>query len=282
MAMKTMNSISGGQTSAYVAAHYPADYDVFALVRVEDERLRPKDKKLVQEVEARTGKEFIGTTEEPIILRTMLDLEQHIGRRIHWVAGDTFEHVIHNMKYGYLPNITARYCTTHLKLQPIFEFWLANINEPVETRIGYRHGEQSRADTMLAKTDEHGLTSFRHGVRSKPGGRRKWYTTPWQKPVFPLLEGGIRRDQIVEYWRGSGVRFAVRNNCVGCFHRSPMLLNAVAQQQPKEFQWFVDMEKRAKGQWRKDTTYEAIQKFRSQHALSFDDFSDCDSGYCGL
>ena len=31
--MITVNSVSGGKTSAYIAANYPADYDVFALVR---------------------------------------------------------------------------------------------------------------------------------------------------------------------------------------------------------------------------------------------------------
>ena len=28
----TVNSVSGGKTSAYIAVHYPADYDVFSLV----------------------------------------------------------------------------------------------------------------------------------------------------------------------------------------------------------------------------------------------------------
>ena len=32
--MKTVNSISGGKTSAYIAAHYPSDYNVFSLVRM--------------------------------------------------------------------------------------------------------------------------------------------------------------------------------------------------------------------------------------------------------
>ena len=29
--MKTVNSVSGGKTSAYVMANYPADYNIFAL-----------------------------------------------------------------------------------------------------------------------------------------------------------------------------------------------------------------------------------------------------------
>ena len=278
--MKTLNSISGGKTSAYVAAHYPADYDVFALVRVEDERLRPKDKALVREVEDRLQAEFVGTVEEPIILHTMLDLEQHIGRRIHWVTGQTFESLLAERKF--LPNIAARFCTTELKLRPIFEFWQHNIGEPVETRIGYRHGEQGRAETMMGKTNAEGLVEFKHVVGTHPSGRRKWGVTAWQRPAFPLLHDGIRRDQIVEYWKQHDVRFAIRNNCVGCFHRGPMLLNQIAQQQPQEFQWFIDMEQRTNGTWRKDVAYKRIMDFKSQHEMDFDDFNDCDSGYCGL
>jgi hypothetical protein len=57
--MKTVNSISGGKTSSYLAKHYPADYNLFALVRIEDVKCSPKDKKLVQLVSDKIGMEFI-------------------------------------------------------------------------------------------------------------------------------------------------------------------------------------------------------------------------------
>ena len=31
-----------------------------------------------------------------------------------------------------------------------------------------------------------------------------------------------------------------------------------------------------------DITYEKIKKWKLQTELSFDEFNDCDSGYCGL
>ena len=34
--MITVNSISGGKTSAYLMKHYPANINIFSLVRVED------------------------------------------------------------------------------------------------------------------------------------------------------------------------------------------------------------------------------------------------------
>lgn len=48
--MKTVNSISGGKTSAYLAKHYPADYDIFSLVCIKDKECAPKDPKLLNGV----------------------------------------------------------------------------------------------------------------------------------------------------------------------------------------------------------------------------------------
>ena len=49
--MKTINSLSGGKTSSYIAANYPADYDVFALVRIEDSNCKFPVEKIRKEVE---------------------------------------------------------------------------------------------------------------------------------------------------------------------------------------------------------------------------------------
>ena len=92
--MKTVNSLSGGKTSSYIAANYPADYDVFALVRTDDKNCIYPDKKLRQEVEDRIQAPFIGTLEDDTIIHTMLDLEQYIGRKITWVTGKTFDETI--------------------------------------------------------------------------------------------------------------------------------------------------------------------------------------------
>jgi len=92
--MKTLNSISGGKTSSYLAKHYPADYNVFSLVRIEDKRCSPKDKKLIQLVSDKIGIEFIATAESDLTLKVVLDLEQFIGSKITWLTGETFEEVI--------------------------------------------------------------------------------------------------------------------------------------------------------------------------------------------
>ena len=61
--MVSVNSLFGGKTSSYMAAHYPADYNVFALVTIEDIAASPKDKFLIKKVSDKIGKEFIATAE---------------------------------------------------------------------------------------------------------------------------------------------------------------------------------------------------------------------------
>lgn len=139
--MKTVTSVSGGMTSAYLAAKYPSDELVFALVRTNDKSCEFKDKELAKQVSDRLGVEFVGTLEDDTIIYTMLDLEAYLGKKIHWVTGDTFEDVI-SKKGGYLPNIMARFCTEKMKIEPIFKWWLQNFNnEIIEMRIGFRFAE---------------------------------------------------------------------------------------------------------------------------------------------
>ncbi len=121
--MKTVNSLSGGKTSSYIAANYPADYDVFALVRTDDKNCLFPDKKLRQEVSDRIGTEFIGTLEDDTIIYTMLDLEQFIGRKITWVTGKTFEKKTKRKNKVYLPNKVQRFCTVEMKIEPMFYWW---------------------------------------------------------------------------------------------------------------------------------------------------------------
>lgn len=280
--MKTVTSISGGQSSAYIAAHYPADFLVFALVCIEDTRCTPKDPKLVQMVSDRIGREFIATAEDDTILHTMFDLEQFLGQHIDWVAGETFDEVALN-RGGWLPNKLHRYCTVEMKLRPMHRWWREKIGEPVKMQIGFRAGEEKRATRMLERCNENGLLEFKDVVGKHANGRNKWAETVWQQPVFPMIENRIHRDHVVQYWKDKPVRFAERNNCVGCFHRNPILLNQMFHKHPEKMNWFAEMEeKKKKGTWRSDMTYNQIGKHKLQQQLSFDDFSECDSGNCGL
>ena len=272
-----LNSLSGGKTSSYIAANYPADYNVFSLVRIESCPF--PDKKIRQEIEDRIQKPFVGTAEDDTIIYTMLDLEQFIGSPITWVSGPTFDEVVRT-KGGYLPNKMQRYCTTTMKLEPIFYWWAENIGEPVGTRIGFRANEERRAVKMLERTNANGLLEMKATFEKRKDGRNKWEVVEWQKPLFPLIEDRIFKDKIELFWKDKPVRFAWMNNCVGCFHRNEILLKKMFELHPDKMQWFSDQE--GVGTWRTGITYEKIKSHKLQFELFEDDFSECDSGSCGI
>lgn len=281
--MKTVNSLSGGKTSSYIAANYPADYDVFALVRIEDKRCMFPDKKLRQQIEDRIQAPFIATAEDDTIIYTMLDLEQYIGRKITWVTGETFDKVLKSA--GTLPDPLRRYCTTQMKLQPIFEWWRKKINNPCEMRLGFRANETNRAKRTTEKTNNNGYLEMK-AIVGKRGTRNKWDMIEWQKPVYPLINDNIYKDHIEQYWIDKPVRFAWMNNCVGCFHKNPLLIRKMWDKHPNKIQWFADQEriKHNKDVWYKDKnlSFNDVKKWHIQSELFDDDFNECDSGYCGV
>ena len=281
--MKTVNSLSGGKTSSYIAANYPADYNVFSLVRTDDKKCLFPDAKIRQEVSDRLGTEFIGTLEEDTIIYTMLDLEQYIGSKIDWVSGKTFDKSIITTKKGtkYLPNKMARYCTTELKTLPILHWMYEEIKEPVIMRFGYRANETRRAIKMMDKTDEDGFTKVKTTFTKLKDGRNSWGVYKYCKPEFPLINDNIYKDKIEEFWKDKDVRFAYMNNCVGCWWRSPLLLKKMHNKHPEKMQWFADQETN-KSKWRSDIMYKEIIKWKTQTELFDDDFNECDSGHCGL
>tara|TARA_R110000782_G_scaffold205160_4_gene293479 strand:- start:1543 stop:2388 length:846 start_codon:yes stop_codon:yes gene_type:complete len=281
--MIKVNSLSGGKTSSYIAANYPADYNVFSLVRTDDKKCMFPDAKLRQEVSDRLGVEFIGTLEEDTIIYTMLDLEQFIGSKIDWVTGKTFDKSIITTKKGtkYLPNKMARYCTTELKTLPILHWMYDVVKEPVIMRFGYRANETRRAIKMMDKTDEDGFTKVKATFTKLKDGRNSWGVYKYCKPEFPLINDNIYKDTIEEFWKEKDVRFAYMNNCVGCWWRSPLLLKKMHNKHPEKMQWFADQETN-KSKWRSDIRYKEIIKWKTQTELFDDDFNECDSGYCGL
>ena len=281
--MKKVNSLSGGKTSSYIAANYPADYNVFSLVRTDDKKCLFPDAKIRQEVSDRIGKEFIGTLEEDTIIYTMLDLEQYIGTKIDWVSGKTFDDSIIKTKKGtkYLPNKMARYCTTELKTLPILHWMYEEVKEPVIMRFGYRANETRRAIKMMEKTDKDGFTKVKATFTKLKDGRNSWGVYKYCKPEFPLINDNIYKDTIEEFWKEKDVRFAYMNNCVGCWWRSPLLLKKMHNKHPEKMQWFADQETN-KSKWRSDIMYKDIIKWKTQTELFDDDFNECDSGHCGL
>jgi hypothetical protein len=282
--MKTVNSLSGGKTSSYIAANYSADYNVFALVRTSDKKCLFPDAKIRQIVSDKIGTEFIGTLEEDTIIYTMLDLEQFIGSKITWLSNKSFDEIIGGYKMAngknYLPNIMSRFCTVDMKIKPIAQWCYENTELPVKMRIGFRANELSRANRMIER-QVNGIEDFKFKVGEK-NGRNKWKDLPYRQVEFPLIKDAIFKDTIENYWKGKPVRFAYQNNCVGCFHRSELMLKHMSNKAEKQFNWFIEMERKNGCTFKSGITYERIKSYKTQLELFDEDFNDCDSGYCGI
>ncbi len=281
--MKTVNSISGGKTSSYLAKHFPADINIFSLVRIDDKDnlwMKGKDEKTRQIVSDKLGKEFIGTAEMDEIIYTILDLEQFLGTEITWVTGKSFEEVI-KQNYGYLPNKMTRYCTVEMKLKPIFNWLQENTELPVEMRIGFRPNEISRAETVMKRADENGIEHF-NTIIGKRKTQNKWGLVPYRKVTFPLIENNIQKDIIYNYWNDKNVRFAYRNNCVGCVNRQPLMISHMASKDLDKVKWFEKQETITGNRFLSDVSFKQILKFGTQSSFFDDDFNECDSGFCGI
>lgn len=283
--MKTVNSLSGGKSSSYIAVNYPADYNVFSLIRTEDKNCIYPDSKIRQKVSDKIGADFIGTLEQDNIIQIMFDLEQKIGSEITWLAPPTFDNLLANHLEGkWLPNTMHRQCTHYMKFKPILQWWNNEIGDTCDMRIGFRHGEEKRK----LRIDERLQDGFQYDkviVGKSKNGRNKWQTKKWRKLSYPLIDDMIKSIDIDNYWKLNkdvGFKPGYYNNCVGCFHRNPMFLNKMAQEHKNKMQWFADQETDSKFWKDKKTLYQNIMKYKPQIEMSFDDFNECDSGYCGL
>lgn len=270
-----------------MAVHYPAEYELFSLIRTDDKKCIFPDKKIRQIVSDKIKNEFIGTLEMDEIIYTMLDLEQMIGREIIWLSPMTFDDLVYqkNGKIN-MPNQRQRSCSSNLKVKPIMDFWQKNINVPIEMNIGFRANEVNRTKNIIEKCDVNGLQSEKFIIGKHQNGNNKWKQIKWRKPKFPLIENQIFNDNIFQFWKNKPVRFAKMNNCVGCFYRNEILLKHMSNEHPNKFDWFINVEKKSlsykKMTWRNNITYEKIKNHKLQTKLFDEDFGSCDSGSCGL
>lgn len=267
--MITINSISGGKTSAYMATHYPADYELFALVLIEDINCKPKDESLIKFVSNKIGKEFIATAESDLTLKVIIDLEQKLGKEIIWTTGDTFEQVC--LKRKALPNLMMRFCTTEMKMKPIFEFCYNHFGM-VEMNIGFRFDEMERANSQNTK--------FKTIVGQSTNGRNKWAEIEWRECKYPLIENRIGHYQVGQWANSTGLIFPPDSNCVGCFWKNPQQLRKNFDDEPLKMQWFADMEEKLKRKWKKEMSYDKIKTIGLQQDFYFGTGSGCQAGFC--
>jgi hypothetical protein len=267
--MKTITSISGGKTSAYLAKHYPTDENIFALVRIEDKKCTPKDKVLVQKVSDKIGMEFIATAESDSTLKVIFDLEQLLGKEINWVTGDSFEQVC--IKRKALPNMIWRFCTTEMKMKPIFDYCHKEFGM-VQMNIGFRWDEMERANSQNTK--------FKTIVGKTANGRNKWAEIEWRECNYPLIENKIGHYKVHQWANSTDLVFPPDSNCVGCFWKNPQQLRKNFDNEPLKMQWFGDMETKFKRKFKKEITYEQIKTIGLQTEFHFGTGSGCQAGFC--
>lgn len=271
--MKAINSLSGGKTSSYLAYHYPADFNIFSLIRIEDKNSSPKDAKMIQFISDKIGQEFIATAESDVTLKAVIDLEQLIGKEIIWVTGKTFEEVNRKATGGKgLPNQQWRFCTTEMKMRPIWDWWFKNIGEKVKMGIGFRYDEMERADRFS--------TSFK-GIVGKQGGgiRNKWEEIEWREGYFPLIEDRITHYNVKKWVDTTNLVFPADSNCVGCFHKPLQQLRKNWDLEPEKMEWFASQESKNK-RWKKEGTYYQFKTIGLQQDFFFGTGSGCQAGFC--
>ena len=272
--MKTVNSISGGKTSAFMALNYPADIELFALVCIEADYCKPKDESIVKYVSDKIGREFIATAESDKTLYVVRDLEQLLGREIKWVVGDTFEQITKRKNGYFLPNVFNRMCTTEMKMKPIFEYCQKEVGEIVDMRVGFRYDEKERGERNKSNTH------FKTIVGQSENGRNKWAEIEWRTLSFPLIENKQSHFEVYKWAQNSWINFPADSNCVGCFWKPFQQLRKNWDNEPQKMRWFADMEKKMKRQWKKEMSYSSSKKLGLQTDFFFGTGSGCQAGFC--
>lgn len=282
--MTTINSLSGGKTSSYLASNYKADVDMFAMVCIDNHNaagwLR-YNKKLLQYANDKLEKfipeygEFRATAEDPIIIQTMMDLEQKIGRNITWVRGISYDVLINKM--GFIPNQIKSFCTTKMKLEPIFEECYLNYGTDIEMRLGIRYDEPDRLEDIG--------TSFKFPVSCNLYGqcRQNHQEIEWRKLSFPLEEDKIMHPHVVQYWNDhNDVVFADDSNCQMCFWKNEQQLRKNFDKNPAVMSWAGVAEDIQGSTFKKDISILDIKKLGLQLDFNFGTGAEnCKSGYCG-
>ncbi len=292
--MSTINSISGGASSAYMAVHYPADRNIFCLVCTDQPDIAPKDPGLRREVQNRVSG-FIASRELDHTLKLVLGLEQLIQRPIEWITAKQGQNEPRSMEddrdwlpklltydrlavsKGALPNKNSRFCTEELKL--LATIWWRYLNlpaDPVVMNVGLRADEEARVLKRLDKCDRASLP-----LSCKLTGTQRWewrHQYHWREQAFPLWQDGIDKARVVAYWQAKGWQFpgmagpdeklaALSSNCDRCFFKRLPEHWAMADLEPERSAWWAQMETNAVATFVTGLSYQEIDSTRDETKL---------------
>ena len=254
--MRSISSVSGGRTSAYMSIHYPTDYYIFSLVLINHPPSQPSDKGLLREVKNRIPW-FIASAEADLTLLNLLKLEQRLGTEIKWVASEfTFDDFIESAtdlphyRSGklMLPNSRTRFCTQNLKLYPIFWHCYLNYSQevnpsPLLMNIGFRADEPRRVSQWNCDKD-----AMRFPVSCNIFGQKRYRwkeLRDWRVSQFPLYVDGIKKEEIHQFWEEEGWDFPQISNCRFCFFHSDAEIASHSMSEATNLQWWIEKEEKS-------------------------------------
>ena len=178
-------------------------------------------------------------------------------------AGEPFEALLTAKKY--LPNAVARFCTADLKIRPMKKYLMSLGWERWTAGVGIRADEPRRV---------------------KYESKDRW--DYW----YPLADAGITRQHVADFWKAQPFDLRLVNangntpkgNCDMCFLKSEATLAAIAKEHPDRAAWWVEMESRAGGTFRKERSLaEWVDFVQRQEDWVFNEvgyFCQADDGEC--
>lgn len=274
--MISVNSLSSGKTSSYMAVHFPADVEIFACVCIEHPPATPKDPAVLKYCLDKLNGHFIASAEREKSLKIMMQLEQLIGKEIVWVRGKSFDQIIDEA--GCLPTWKRRFCTTDMKIGPMFEYLYFRYGV-TEMRIGFRGDEVDRI--IRASEAEKAFIKTPYLTRLYGERKQKWQSIQWREAAFPLRK--TFHFEIIKWWRLNHPEFdfPIDSNCAGCHHKTAELINQNHRTDPPILDWFSLQEKKKKYNTWHDDKIPYEKKFAMAFAERIDfDAPGCNTGFC--
>ncbi|TIW23114.1 MAG: 3'-phosphoadenosine 5'-phosphosulfate sulfotransferase [Mesorhizobium sp.] len=137
-------------------------------------------------------------------------------------GGEPFKTLIEKKKA--LPNGTARWCTSSLKILPMHAY-MASLGHAVGTyreAVGLRHDEGRRLLTMYANND-----------RDK------------RQCVAPLSKAKIVKQDVMRFWNSQPFDLGLRTwegNCDYCFNKGRAIRERIARDNPDVPSWWIEQE----------------------------------------
>lgn len=241
--------------------------------------------------------EFVATAEDPLTIPVIFDLEQHIGREITWLRGIDFYDAI-KIKRS-IPNRTKRWCTTILKITPIFWFLYLYHSLPVKMRIGYRADEAHRAerfketfifpyqcdlgidkDGILNTNGRYKQIFYDWSIGHSLPFMHRWSEIDFRIPEFPLIDDDIDHRDVINYWSNYPIRFPKDSNCQFCFWKHPLQLRKNFEENKSIMYTAMIMEGINGNRFHDGISMHGIKETGIQTDLFEGKYGGCQGGYC--